>query len=162
MTALVQRRGKRLKSRVFAALIAAAAIFAPAANAADTALTVILDQAKLVKLPDRVATIVVGNPLIADVSLQPGSLMVVTGKSYGQTNVMALDRSGAVLMEKSIQVQGQRDHVVVVYRGAERETYNCVSQCEKSIAIGDTTPFFDSILAQGANRTGLAQAGTTK
>jgi len=45
--------------------LAVASSFAPlAASAADV--TVILDQAKLVKLPEKVSTIVIGNPLIAD------------------------------------------------------------------------------------------------
>jgi Flp pilus assembly secretin CpaC len=162
MTVLVRQRGKRLHSYAFAALLVAATAFASTTSAADNTLIVLLDQAKLVKMPDRVATIVIGNPLIADVSLQPGSMMVVTGKSYGLTNVMALDRSGAVLMEKSVRVLGQRDNVVVMYRGVERESYNCAPICEKSITLGDTGTFFDSMLAQGVNRTGLAQAGTTK
>ena len=55
-----------------------------------------VDQAKLVKLPTRVATIVVGNPLIADVTLQNGGIVVVTGKSYGATNFIAMDRSGEI------------------------------------------------------------------
>jgi Flp pilus assembly secretin CpaC len=67
--------------------------------------TVIMDQAKLVKLPDKVATIVVGNPMIADVSLQPGGMMVITGKGYGVTNLVVLDRVGTVLMQKTIEVQ---------------------------------------------------------
>ena len=84
-------------------------------------LPVIMDEAKLIRLPDKVATIVIGNPMIADVSLQPGGIMVSTGKGYGSTNVVVLDRAGAVLMEKSIEVQGPRAHVVVMYRGIERE-----------------------------------------
>jgi Flp pilus assembly secretin CpaC len=54
-----------------------------------------LDQAKVLKLPEKTATLVVGNPLIADVAVQPGGIMVVTGKSYGVTNLVALDRGGA-------------------------------------------------------------------
>ena len=46
------------------------------------------------RLPTGVATIVIGNPLIADASLQPGGLLVITGKGYGSTNLLALDRSG--------------------------------------------------------------------
>ena len=41
----------------------------------------------------------IGNPLIADASVQPGGIMVVTGKGYGVTNLVALDRDGATLME---------------------------------------------------------------
>ena len=52
-------------------------------------IAVTVDQAKLVKLPGKVATIVVGNPLIADVTLQAGGIIVVTGKGYGATNFIA-------------------------------------------------------------------------
>src|SRR5947207_1574736 len=76
------------------------------APAAD--INVILDQAKLVKLPEKISTIVIGNPLIADAAIQAGGMMVITGKGYGATNILALDRTGAVLMEKSILVQGPR------------------------------------------------------
>ena len=58
------------------------------------------------KLPDKVATIVIGNPLIADASLQTGGQMVITGKGYGMTNIIALDRAGHVLMDRSVEVQG--------------------------------------------------------
>ena len=58
------------------------------------------------KLPEKVSTIVVGNPLIADVAVQSGGLVVVTGKGFGATNLIALDRAGAVLMERSIVVSG--------------------------------------------------------
>ncbi len=72
----------------------------------DGPLTLVLDQAKLIKLPERAATIVVGNPLIADAALQPGGLIVMTGKGYGTTNLIALDRRGNALMEKRVQVRG--------------------------------------------------------
>jgi len=109
-----------------------------------------MDQAKLIKLPDKVATIVIGNPMIADASLQPGGLMVLTGKGYGVTNVMVLDRAGAVLMEKSIEVQGPDADVVVMYRGIERETYSCTPICERRITLGDGNVFFDTGINQAA------------
>jgi len=84
-----------------------------------------VDQAKLVKLPPKVATIVVGNPLIADITLQPGGLMVVTGKGYGATNFIAMDRAGEVLVDRIIQVEGPTDQLVTVYRGIQREWAHC-------------------------------------
>ena len=64
--------------------------------------------------------------------------MVITAKSYGVTNLVALDRTGATLMEQSIQVVGPSDPVVVVYRGVDRETYSCAPNCERRITLGDT------------------------
>jgi hypothetical protein len=119
-------------------------------------LTVVLDQARITKLPERVATVVVGNPLIADVSVQAGGLLIVTGKGYGFTNLIALDRSGQVLLEKRIAVEGPREDVVVLFRGADRETYSCAPNCERRITLGDSPAFFDPTLAQIGSRNGGA------
>jgi Flp pilus assembly secretin CpaC len=87
----------------------------------DGEIGVFLDQSRLVKLPERVATLIIGNPMIADVSVQSGSLMVVTGKGYGVTNVIALDRNGVALMERRVQVKGpQASTLVVLSRRAAR------------------------------------------
>ena len=126
----------------------------PTSAAAD--IGVVLDHARLIRLPERVATIVIGNPLIADAAVQSGGLMVVTGKGYGTTNIIALDRSGAVLMEKTIEVVGPREELMVVYRGAVRETYSCSPVCEPRIMPGDGDKFFDGIIGQSTNRSGLA------
>ena len=74
-----------------------AAVAEPSADA----IAVNVDQARLVKLPARVATIVVGNPLIADVALQAGGVIVVTGKGYGMTNFIALDTRGTMTVINS-------------------------------------------------------------
>ena len=107
-----------------------------------------VDQAKLVKLPSGVATIVVGNPLIADVTLQNGGVVVVTGKGYGATNFIAMDRSGGVLVDRLIQVEGPTDELVTVYRGIERETYSCMPICQRRMTLGDTDTYFKSVLDQ--------------
>jgi hypothetical protein len=134
---------------------------AVATGAAAADIPVLLDQARLVKLPERVSTIVIGNPLIADAAVQAGGLMVITGKGYGITNIIALDRSGVVLMEKTIEVVAPRDELVVVYRGAYRETYTCSPICEPRIMPGDGMPrdsekYFEAIVGQTTNRSGLA------
>src|SRR5258708_5083840 len=74
-------------------------------------IAVSVDQAKLVRLPTRVATIVVGNPLIADVTLQTGGVVVVTGKGYGATNFIPMDRRGVILVAHLIQVQDPTHHI---------------------------------------------------
>jgi hypothetical protein len=134
-----------------------AGLAASPAAAVET-IAVVLDHAKLMKLPDRVATIIIGNPLIADVSVQPGGLLVVTGKGYGVTNFLVLDRAGAVIMERAIKVEGPSDNLIV-YRGVDRESYSCSPTCERRITLGDAPEFFDSALAQSGKRTGSAQSG---
>ncbi|MPZ55790.1 MAG: pilus assembly protein CpaC [Rhizobiales bacterium] len=120
------------------------------------ALTVVLDQAKLVKVPDRIATLVIGNPLIADAALQAGGTIVLTGKGYGTTNLIALDRGGRVLMEKTVRVAAPKESVFV-FRGTERQTYSCTPKCERQIMLGDSDAAFAAILGQTAARNGQAQ-----
>jgi hypothetical protein len=135
-------------------LLVGAALPASAANV----VIVRMDEARIAKVPEKVATIVVGNPLIADVTLQSGGIMVITGKGYGDTNLIALDRGGNVLAEQTIQVQGPSGAVVVVYRGVERESYNCTPICERRVTLGDTPAFFTGNLGQAGARAQAAQS----
>ena len=106
---------------------------------AEEPIAVRLDQAVVLKLPERATTIVIGNPLIADLSIQPGGLAVITGKGYGATNVIAMDHSGVVMMEKVVEVRGPSGPIVVVYRGATRQTYSCTPDCVTRVTLGDTS-----------------------
>ena len=125
--------------------------------ASDTdAVAVVVDQARVIKLPERVSTIVVGNPLIADVTLQPGGMVVVTGKGYGSTNMIAMDRTGAVLADRSIQVEGPTDKLVTVFRGVDRESYSCTPVCQRRVTLGDGSEYFDKVLGQTGNLNGAA------
>jgi Flp pilus assembly secretin CpaC len=152
--ALVLRRGSR-RLRAFIVAYGIAAAVSGTADAAD--IRVVLDQAKLVKMPDRVATVVIGNPLIADAALQSGGMMVITGKGFGMTNIITLDRAGAVLMEQSVEVVGPRVDVVTVFRGIERESYSCAPICERRITLGDSPTYFDTTIGQVGSRNGQAQ-----
>ena len=170
MTAFVACRGRRpsLSLALGGLAVALAAVALPrAALAADPEpesalrelVTVRLDQAKLLKLPERTATLVIGNPLIADATVQPGGVVVITAKSYGTTNLVALDRAGTTLSEVPIQVIGPGDAVVVVYRGIERESYSCAPVCERRITLGDSAEFFTTTAGQSEARNSAAAAG---
>ena len=153
------RASFRFRSLLIGMLLCPAVAFAE--PTADT-IAVNVDQAKLVKLPGRVATIVVGNPLIADVNLQNGGIVVVTGKGYGATNFIAMDRSGDVLVDRVIQVEGPTDRLITVYRGVERESYSCMPICQRRVTLGDGDSFFKSSMDQAGalntQATGSASA----
>lgn len=118
------------------------------------AVSVVLDQARLLRLPQGVSTIIIGNPSIADGTLQSGGLLVVTGKGYGTTNLMALDSKGAVIAEHQITVSAPAG--VVVYRGADRETLNCAPACERAVVPGDAQAVFSQAIQQNGIRNTLA------
>jgi len=145
----------RLAALAFAAFLCGNAL-------AAEPLIVHLDEAEIVRLPDRVATVVVGNPLIADVSAQAGGVLVVTGKSYGRTNLLVLDRSGAALLEQTVQVEGPRGPILHVHRGVTRETYSCTPECERRITLGDAPDFFGATLDQSGARANQAAGGTAR
>lgn len=41
----------------------------------------------------------------SNATLQNGGILVITGKGYGSTNLLALDRNGRVIMSKTVRVQ---------------------------------------------------------
>jgi hypothetical protein len=158
---------RSLRHRVRAFLVflsfVVAILLDPAAVLAGTSgdtIAVSVDQAKLVKLPERVTTIVVGNPLIADVTMQPGGMIVVTGKGYGATNVIAMDRRGDILVDRVIQVEGPTDQVVTIYRGVERESYSCMPICQRRVTLGDGESYFKSTIDQAGSLSGQASGAT--
>src|SRR4029453_7770151 len=139
--------------------LAAAILLWPAVGVAapdPDRIAVYVDQAKLVKLPAKVSTIVVGNPLIADVTLQSGGIVVVTGKGYGATNFIAMDRNGDVLVDRQIQVEGPTDQLVTVYRGVERESYSCMPICQRRVPLGDGAGYFQTAIDQAGTLSGQA------
>ena len=126
------------------------------APGAPPPLTVMIDHAKVVKLPERTQTVIVGNPIIADVTVQRNGIMVVTGKSYGVTNLIALDGAGTLLSESLISVQAPTESLVTVQRGLERESYSCTPNCQPSLLLGDANKYFGEVGGQATQRNTIA------
>ena len=127
------------------------------ATAPDEVLRVMLDQAKIARIPDGTMTLVIGNPIVADVTMLKGSgAMVVTGKGFGDTNLIALDAQGNVLDEKTIRVV-PAGSVLVVQRGMQRESYSCAPQCMPTVQLGDDK-LFGVAAGQLAARNGLVHS----
>lgn len=131
----------------------------PPAGPSQEMLTVLLDHAKVIRLPERTQTVIVGNPFIADVTVQRNGIVVITGKSYGATNLIALDSQGLLLAESMVSVQAPTDSVVVVQRGLARETYSCTPNCQPALRLGDSDQFFGAVGSQATSRNNLATQG---
>lgn len=152
--------GRRRRLGLLSATLLAGVVIGAATAQAET-VTVSIDDARVLHLPERVATVVIGNPMIADASLQRGGVLVITGKGYGATNLLALDRDGKVVMSKTVRVQGtSQNNLVVVYRGVDRESYSCAPQCEPRITLGDANRYFAGTLGQTTARDSGARAST--
>ncbi|MCO5090256.1 pilus assembly protein N-terminal domain-containing protein [Bosea sp. (in: a-proteobacteria)] len=130
--------------------------FAAPQGAPSESVVVLVDHAKVVRLPEQARTVIVGNPAIADVAIQRNGVMVVTGKSFGVTNLIALDAAGTLLAESLVQVSAASDAVLTVQRGMDRESYACNPVCQPSIQLGDAQRFFGDAGAQSVRRNALA------
>lgn len=112
-----------------AVLAACAALFAATPAAAEP-IRVFVDQARVVKLARPADTIIVGNPLIADAAVQDASTVVLTGKGFGVTNLVILDREGAAIVDEQVVVSRASANAVNVYRRADLEALSCSPYCE--------------------------------
>lgn len=116
---------------LIAAVLLAAAAYAVPANA-GAGIEVVMNQARIVKLTRDADTIVVGNPAIADASVQDASTIVLTGKGFGVTNLVVLDREGSPIIDEQVTVVRQNASSVRIYRGSQVQTMSCTPYCESS------------------------------
>jgi hypothetical protein len=160
MIVVTQRVRTSSAFAIAAALFAAAVLFTPrAAHASD--LVVRYDQSQLIRLPRPAAEVIIGNPSIADVAIQGGNLLAVTGKSYGVTNIIALDAERNVIQDQRVVVERDSQSSLVLYKGAQRETYSCNPTCSPTLSIGDEKQYFELISKHSENKT-RAATGTAE
>jgi hypothetical protein len=153
---------RRFLSQTGFALLAAASLPGAVTAAQPEALpivTVLVDNAKLIRLPERTQTVVVGNPFIAEVTPQKNGVLILTGKSFGSTNLIALDSAGALIAETTIRVEASSAATITVQRGMERESLSCTPNCQPSAQLGDAAKYFDPTSGQADKRRSLASGG---
>lgn len=115
-------------------------VLAAASPALAGSVSVGIDMAKPLRLQRPAASVVVGNPAIADVQIQTPTLIVLQGKSYGTTNLIALDRDGREVFSSALTVTSNTRSEVTVERGiGGRITYACSGRCEPSPMPGDSS-----------------------
>lgn len=144
-----------------ALFIALISLSAPATATADT-ITVPLDKSRLVRLSEPAADVVVGNPSIADVSVENARLLVVTGKSFGSTNLIVLGPEGKQILSSNLSVLDPGAGFVTVHAGAKMpQSYYCVPRCTSPMAIGDDVGYFKSIQKEVSDKQKLGQTNAT-
>ncbi len=115
-----------------------------------------MDEARIIRLNRAPATVIVGNPLIADVSVQDERLLVVVGKTYGTTNIIALDEDGQELSSLDVSVRTGGANNVQVFYGGSRISFTCAPRCERRIEIGDDVEIFDATTKQASDKIKLS------
>src|SRR5580700_4969514 len=131
-----------MSSRLWLAVAFVLASGASPARAETSMIAVILDQAKVARLPEATATLIIGNPMIADVTmLKNNNSMVITGKGFGQTNLIAIDATGSIIEEKQVRVLPART-VLILQNGTSRISYACNPECMPTLQLGDDDKSF--------------------
>ncbi len=133
------------RSAIVAAIFAATV--APAF--AGPALSVPLDEVRVVSFAKPVATLYVGNPVIADVTIIDSRHAFVQGKAFGATNVVALDDGGRQIANQTIVVASKNNSVVTLLRGPQQTSYACTRQrCQPAPQPGDGKDAFENATTQ--------------
>src|SRR5690606_22323731 len=110
-------------------------------------ITVNVNMARVLRINAPAATVIIGNPGVADVTIQDPQTLVLTGKSYGQTNLIILDTAGQPIADTLIEVAQLTAGTVTVYQGQSRTSLACAPICQPTITLGDHGGFSADALA---------------
>ena len=133
--------------RIFTAAITFAAM---TEVAAAEQLWLTMDQVRPFQLEAPAKSIVIGNPSIADVTIQDNSNLLLFGKAPGLTNIYVFNDEGEAVKNLIIRVRTPSADMLTVHRGAARTTYNCTTNCEATVTVGDDQSAFASVSGQVA------------
>ena len=125
----------------------------------DDAVVVTVDQAKVFRVSRPAATVIIGNPSIVDATVEDDRTLILTGRSFGVTNLIILDVEGSPIIDRSVVVRGHETNTVRIYRRDSRETLACAPVCEPTLTIGDNNTAFDYASKQIQARNTLSQGG---
>ncbi|GHA31965.1 hypothetical protein GCM10007989_30040 [Devosia pacifica] len=110
-------------------------------------ISVTVNMARVLRISEPAATIIIGNPAIADVVIQDPQTLVLTGKGFGQTNLIVLDAAGEPIADTLLEVVTQTADNITVFQGREPTTLACNPTCKPTIMVGDSTNFTSNAIA---------------
>jgi hypothetical protein len=141
--------GCNMRRILLAATFFACAGYADAAphgtsKGSDVALA--LDEVHTLTFNSPIATVYVGNPAIADVTMIDSRHAFVQGKGYGRTNIVALNRDNVQVFNTHVTVTGgDGGGTVVLNRGTQRVTLNCAGgRCQPTPVPGDDQKAYEA------------------
>ncbi len=144
--------------RAFFSTLATLFVLTTGAEAGQVWLT--MDQVHPYKLETPAVDIAVGNPAVADVTVQDNQNLLLFGKSPGLTNIYVFDEAGEVIENIVIRVRSQNSDMLTLHKGVLRVTYNCTTSCEPAMTVGDATDVFDDISAQVKKKVRQVETAT--
>jgi hypothetical protein len=101
--------------------------------------------------------VVIGNPGVADVTIQDPQTLVLTGKSYGETNMVVLDRKGNPIADTMVEVIESQANVVTVFNAGARSTMSCMPACSPMVMLGDSPNYTQELTSSMGLVQSIAQ-----
>ena len=100
---------------------------------------VFMNHAKVLRLDRPVAKVIVGNAKVADATVADPRTIVLTGHSFGTTNLVLLDSDGNALLDQRILVSIDEGNTVRVFRQTTRTVLSCTPGCEEHENLTNTS-----------------------
>ncbi|MCD1265064.1 hypothetical protein B5M44_16920 [Shinella sumterensis] len=101
------------------------------AMAQEQLMRVYMDHARVLRLDRPVSKVIIGNAQVADATVADAKTIVITGRSFGTTNLVLLDADGNAIVDERILVSIDEGNTVRVFRQTERSVLSCTPNCEE-------------------------------
>ena len=97
---------------------------------ADDVLKITLNKTSMLRFDVPIKSVIVGQAQIADVTIESRRLLLVTGKSAGETNLTILGKLGREIASFDLVVAPESERHVTIHRAADTvATYSCMPRC---------------------------------
>nr|WP_320200194.1 pilus assembly protein N-terminal domain-containing protein [Agrobacterium sp. rho-13.3]MDX8309721.1 pilus assembly protein N-terminal domain-containing protein [Agrobacterium sp. rho-13.3] len=118
-------------TRIAVTLTVLAATPATVMSADSDMLRVSMNHARVLKLDRPVSKVIIGNSKVADATVADAKTIVLTGRSFGTTNLVLLDAEGNAIVDERILVSIDEGNTVRVFRQTARTVLSCTPNCEE-------------------------------
>ncbi len=120
-------------------IVAVGALVLATAGASEAQpLMVVRNNMVRVALTGSAASVIVGNPGVADVNVVDSRTIYVIGRGYGQSAVTILDRNGHAIYDNEVVVTAEPQNAVTVYHGSKPQIMLCAHTCTAEVDTGSS------------------------
>ena len=159
-----QKREMRGKMRRLCILLPMLALLSAAAHA--DGLNITWREARVVKLAKPAVSVVVGDPTVADVTLDDPTTVIVFGKTPGETNLIVLSASQELLLDWQLVVNPiTQGHVSIMAsgdKGPVETLYSCGGErCTRVLSPTDVQFQSSSVSTTSSNATQTSNVNQT-
>jgi Flp pilus assembly secretin CpaC len=141
-------------------LMAAAIVSVSTISAFGEAIVLQTDKSQLITLSSEPGTVVVGNPSIADVSIN-GKQIFLHGHAFGDTNLLILDAQGSQIANFDVTVTHSNSNAVAIFKAGIRYSYTCAPNCESTMQQGDNDDYMQNTTKEGQKKAEFATGKTS-